>query len=133
MEYFRETAFGQVARLVAGNKILQLQYEEERNPELWRTYINEAKSANAARYGQVEPPEKEDAGRRSVSDTESQVVETGSFRDSSTTIVSEGHEYNDVTGLIVDPEKGKNVNVVDFLPNDPEVGYMEQIVWFQSY
>ncbi|KAF6824290.1 multidrug resistance protein [Colletotrichum musicola] len=119
METFRDTAFGQIARLTTGNKIPQLQYEEERNPELWRAYINEAKSANAARYGQVEPPEKEDADRRSVDDAESQITERNSFN-SSTTIVSDGQEYNDVTGLVVDPERGKNVSVVDFLPNDPE-------------
>jgi hypothetical protein len=54
----RDTAFGQIVRLVSGRRFFK--YSEEENHELWKSFIDEKKSANLARHGTVEPPEDDD-------------------------------------------------------------------------
>ena len=56
----RDTAFGQIVRVVSGRRFFK--YSEEENHELWKQFIDEKKSANLAQHGTVEPPEDGDAG-----------------------------------------------------------------------
>jgi DHA1 family multidrug resistance protein-like MFS transporter len=93
VDLFRDTSCGQILRLISRGKLLQ--YPEERDPELWKKYIHEEKSANFAKYGQVGRPD---------SDDDSQSNGNSDERD--------------------DPEKGKDKTIITFLENDPEVHYL---------
>lgn len=111
-ELVRDTVFGHFLRLVTRNRVLQ--YEEEKNPELWQQYIHKEKSANMAVHGQVQAPEGDDEKKQ-----ERQPSDSAS---SSSTAVGEGQQ--DLRqGKKVDQEKGSDALVVDWWgPTDPEVG-----------
>lgn len=99
-----------------------LLYEEEKNPELWKKYVNKDKSANMAVHGATQPPddvkEKEDGQEESDSQ---QPRHRGSNSSSSTQVASD-QEINKASGKPLDKEKGKDVFVVDWWgPDDPEV------------
>ncbi|OHF04259.1 multidrug resistance protein [Colletotrichum orchidophilum] len=117
MELLRDAAFGHIVRFVTRGKLRQFQYYEEQNPELWRDYVDADKTANIARYGQVEIPEKE---FDQTKDEEGFPWGRGASVESDRTRVPGDEEYNELSGTRVDPEKGKNINLVAFLPNDPE-------------
>jgi MFS transporter, DHA1 family, multidrug resistance protein len=126
-ELIRDTAFGQLVRLVSRNRYFQ--FPEERNPSLWKKYVNVEKSANAARYGQLEEPEneveedsekykRENDGMRH----QHQQDATRSTRSNERSPSSQSTAVNSIAGVRVDPEKGKDVHVVDWYgPDDPEV------------
>ncbi|KXH52139.1 multidrug resistance protein [Colletotrichum nymphaeae SA-01] len=117
MELLRDTAFGHVVRFVTKSKLRQFQYYEERYPEVWREYVDADKTANVARYGQVEPPDKESDETKNEDD---ELWRGGASFDSARTRVPGDEEYNELSGTRIDPEKGKNIHLVSFLPNDPE-------------
>ncbi|KXH28995.1 multidrug resistance protein [Colletotrichum simmondsii] len=117
MELLRDTAFGHVVRFVAKGKLRQFQYYEERYPEVWREYVDTDKTANVARYGQVEPPEKQFDETKNEDD---EFWKRVASIDSARTRVPGDEEYNELSGTRIDPEKGKNIHLVAFLPNDPE-------------
>lgn len=118
MDLLRDTAFGHVVRFVTRGKLKQFQYYEERHPEVWREYVDADKTANVARFGQVEPPEKEIDENKNGDDD---IWRRGASIDSARTRVPGDEEYNELSGTRIDPEKGKNIHLVAFLPNDPEV------------
>ncbi|KAJ3941203.1 GTPase-activating protein [Colletotrichum fioriniae] len=117
MDLLRDTAFGHVVRFVTRGKLKQFQYYEERHPEVWREYVDADKTANVARFGQVEPPEKEIDENKNGDDD---IWRRGASIDSARTRVPGDEEYNELSGTRIDPEKGKNIHLVAFLPNDPE-------------
>jgi DHA1 family multidrug resistance protein-like MFS transporter len=111
----RDTAFGQIVRVVSGRRYFK--YPEEENPELWKKFIDKEKSANLAHHGTVDPPEDDeksnaDSDRRPREDSDS----------SSRTHVGGGETINEVSGAKVDPENGKDINLVSWYgPDDPEM------------
>lgn len=128
IELFRETACGQLIRLVTRNKYLQ--YPEEKNPELWRKFVNKDKSSNMARYGQPDEPqpENEDDEKKDDDDDNDSSEKGGDSADPASAEDHRGVErqesrYNDASGVKVDPEKGKDVTMIDWDgdddPNNP--------------
>ncbi len=123
-ELIRDTVLGHLLRLVSKGKILP--YEEEQDPLLWRRYIDTEKSGRMAHHGHIGEEEK----------TKEQDVDNGGprrnyedvSRGSSTTgAASHDAPRNEVSGVKIDPEKGKDVTVVTwFSEDDPEVSSLTQ-------
>lgn len=127
-ELIRDTAFGQIVRLVTRGKFLK--YAEEREPERWKWYVDEEKSGNLAHHGSLEPAKTNETtgsndGLRGIRTREGIPGWENSSRnrepsDSSqqTRTPEDGAEYNEASGKKVHPEKGKNIHLVTFMPDD---------------
>jgi len=133
----RDSAFGHIVRFVTRNKYFQ--FEEERDPSIAIRYYNTEKTRNIAKYGKTSVPEEEqknekrkpsDSAKRSGADAQldqSQQLpppahhpSTGSIGSEETT-VDMNRQVSNVTGTPVDPERGRDLTVVDWDgPNDPE-------------
>jgi len=111
-DLIRDSAFGHIVRLVSKGKLFP--YDEEKDPELWKKYLNEEKSGHAAYHGRTEAPEQDvdelhqARGLRAREGNDSEA--------SSRTEVAEG--FNEASGVRVDPEKGKDVNIIDWDGDD---------------
>lgn len=114
-DLIRDSPFGHVVRLVSRGKLFP--YPEESDPNKWKQYVHKEKSGYMAHHGTAEPPEEESeelSQMRGVRTREANDSET-----SSRTHVGEG--FNEGSGVRVDPEKGKDKNVIDWDgPNDPQ-------------
>lgn len=127
-ELIRDSCFGQIVRLLSRRRCFQ--YIEERDPSVWKRYIEEDMSANAAHHGTVGPPEEglttaelRAQGIGGVRTREARGSHRRSSTSSYTAIAQEGHFYNHASGVKLDPEKGKDIHVVSwFGDDDPEVG-----------
>ncbi|KAJ0316065.1 hypothetical protein Brms1b_005720 [Colletotrichum noveboracense] len=94
MDLLHDTPFGILLNFLARGKIKQLQYYEEKNPEIWRRYIEpDASDRSIANSSQEGVPERAEGA--------SQV-------------------QSEVTDVRVDSEKGEDMRLVEFLPGDPE-------------
>ena len=109
-ELVRDTVFGHTVRLITKGKYMQ--YAEERDPKLWKQYINREQSKNMALFGNPEgiEPEKQET----------------SSEGSSPSRAAEQREHNQlhstITAQRVDTEKGRDVTMVTWYgDNDPEV------------
>lgn len=118
-DLIRDSAFGHIVRLVSKGKLFP--YDEEKDPELWKKYLNEEKSGHAAYHGRTEAPEQDvdelhqARGLRAREGNDSEA--------SSRTEVAEG--FNEASGVRVDPEKGKDVNIIDWDgDDDPHVCFL---------
>jgi hypothetical protein len=113
-DLIRDSPFGHCVRLVTRNKCFQ--YPEEKDPSLWKKYVNQEKSGYVAHHGNTQPPEEAEEElqhARGVRDREDS--ETSSH-------THVGEDYNHASGVRVDPEKGKDQHVIDwFGPDDPAV------------
>ncbi|TVY93904.1 Caffeine resistance protein [Lachnellula willkommii] len=116
-ELVRDTCFGHVLRLATGGRVLQ--YEEDIDPSLWERYIDKEKSGRMAHHGHTAEEEKNEENSGSnddVSDQRQTAAEhnqPSSSRDTSDTRVgSQDQQRNDPSGVIVDPEKGRDVSIV---------------------
>lgn len=117
---FRDTFFGHVLRYISGQRLLP--YEEDKDPSIWQKYVHKEKTARIARQGHT--------GEGGV-DEEKDADTAGP--DSAGTGSPNGDQdgtHNEVSGVKVDPEKGKDVNIIDwFGPDDPEVIYPQNVRW----
>lgn len=134
-ELLRDTAFGHLIRLVFGKRYFQ--YSEEKDPELWKKYLHEEKSGYVAHHGTVEPhADGEDSdteepptpgigGVRTRDDRAREDAEVYDSTSSSHTCVNDnGATYNMASGRKIDPEKGRDLYIVEWNgPDDPEVRY----------
>jgi DHA1 family multidrug resistance protein-like MFS transporter len=117
----RDTAFGQILRLITKNRILQ--YPEEQDPEHWKKYLNEEKSGYIAHHGTAEPPEDDELRQelqnaRGVRNRDAEGDSPADSRDSMAT----GTTINEASGVAVDQEKGRDKNLIDWYgSDDPEV------------
>ncbi|GKT56050.1 multidrug resistance protein [Colletotrichum tofieldiae] len=120
MEFFRDTAFGNIIRFVTGGRIRQLQYYEEQSPNSWRKYVNEEKCANAVGYSQFERTgngvEKND---RVENNDDTYQRRAGSVDTARTIVPGEGN-FDNVSSTSIDSEKERSNQIIEFLPNDPE-------------
>jgi len=112
-DLIRDSPFGHIVRLVTRNKVFQ--YPEERDPELWKKYVHKEKSAHMAHHGNTKKPDEDVPELRNLRGIRSRENENASSR-SSTTAVPDGH--NEASGMKVDPEKGKDKNVIDWFGDD---------------
>ena len=119
-ELIRDTVFSHLVRLVTKGRVLQ--YAEEKDPSLWKRYLDHDQTKNMAIYGKPEgtPEEKREketspAGNKNVS---------SSSEESSRTRSGDGEQqlHSTITGQKIDPEKGRDTSMVTwFGDNDPEV------------
>jgi DHA1 family multidrug resistance protein-like MFS transporter len=138
-ETLRDTVFGQLLRAVFGHEILP--YPEELDPSIWQKYVHVDKSGWMARHGTTEPhnylidklkADDESKGPRlqanKVNDLEAPTSQSLS-RASSTSENSETRLVNEISGIVVDPAKGKDVYVVDWSgTDDPQVRDLRFVV-----
>lgn len=118
LDLIRDSAFGHCVRLVTRGKYLQ--YPEERDPEVWKKYVSHEKSGYAAYHGKTHPPE--DNAQEALDElAQAHGVRSREQRhDSDATNVE--HGINEASGVRVDPEKGKDLHVIDWYgPDDPQV------------
>jgi DHA1 family multidrug resistance protein-like MFS transporter len=117
-DLIRDSAFGHCVRLVTKRKYLQ--YPEEKDPEIWKKYISHEKSAYMAYHGSVTAPENAGEIDELTQAHGIRSREQGNDSDTSSRTVGDG--INEASGVRVDPEKGKDIHVVDWYgPDDPQV------------
>lgn len=117
-ELVRDTVVGHLLRLATREKVLQ--YEEERDQSLWKRYVDKKKSGRMAHHGNVEEEEKEETGDTSDDNTQEQqragIAEGNTISDtrnsSDTRVGGREAQRNEVSGVPVDPEKGRDVSIV---------------------
>ncbi|OCK86379.1 benomyl/methotrexate resistance protein [Lepidopterella palustris CBS 459.81] len=120
-DLIRDSAFGHLVRLASGNKYFQ--YPEERDLSVWKKFVHKEKSGNFAHHGHVGPHGDD-------SDSDDQPVQgLGGVRtrnsvssdSSKTELPDDSYTYNIASGVRVDPEKGRDIHIVDwFGPDDPD-------------
>ena len=115
-ELIRDTVFGHFVRLITNHRCLQ--YAEERDPKLWKQYLDREQTKNMALYGNTNGPSEDEK-------PEKEGVNTPSGESSETKVEEEEREQqlsSTITGQAIDPEKGRDVTMVTwFGDNDPEV------------
>lgn len=128
MSFFRDSAFGQIVRLASGNKYFQ--YPDEKNPELWKQAIDEKKSGYLAHHGTTDPPEDDTESlsnlrgmrtRENQNSLQAPPPDRRNLSDSDSQRTQVPDDVNLASGVKVDPEKGKDINLVGWYgPDDPE-------------
>lgn len=117
-DFFIDTTAGQIIRLATGSRFLK--YAEERDPSLVEKYINAEKSGNLARTGttQSSAPEKE----KDIDSPDDAVPDRSKSATSSRSTLQDPNALVNVpSGQAVDPERGRDGDVVDWYgPDDPE-------------
>ena len=128
-DLFRDTVFGYVVRFITKGRYLQ--FVEEKDPSIWKQYIDRNQTKNMALYGHPDdesPGEKQESESAQVSETPSQangnVNGADLSEESSQTRAGDGeHQLSStMTGQKIGPEKGRDVTMVTwFGDDDPEV------------
>lgn len=115
-ELLRDTAFGHLLRFVTKGRVLK--HLEDTDPSIVKKYVHKEKSGRMAHHGHTGEYD-EDKERQ---DNEESPTESPNTSD--TRIASSQHStavHNNASGVKVDPEKGRNVDIVDWAgPDDPE-------------
>jgi DHA1 family multidrug resistance protein-like MFS transporter len=116
IDTIRDTSFGHILRSLFGPKILP--YPEELDSSLWQKYVHVEKSGLMAHHGTTRPDndflaeERELQGERIDEESGGQTM----FDNSRITLV------NEISGVHINSEKGKDIDVVDWSgPDDPDV------------
>ena len=126
-DLIRDTACGQLIRLISGNKFLK--FPEEEDPSIWTRFIDEKKSGYLAHHGDTEPPEDgaEMEGLGGVRTRENQYAfytpprlfsleRTASYNSRAGSV-----RINEASGIKVDSEKGRDIHLVTWWgDSDPE-------------
>ena len=126
-DMIRDSFFGHIIRLVSRNKAFQ--YPEEKDISVAERYYNTEKTKNIARYGQTTVSDDQNKENKSKDETDSEPKSNAApdragsdSDDSQSTRVDMNRQVSNVTGTPVDPEKGRDLTIVDWDgPNDPEV------------
>ena len=115
-ELMRDTVFGHFVRLITKHRYFQ--YAEERDPKLWKQYLDREQTRNMALHGNTNGPPIDD-------NSEKEIVNTPSDVSSDARVGGEEPEQqlsSTITGQVIDPEKGRDVTMVTwFGDKDPEV------------
>lgn len=126
-ELVRDTIVGHALRMFTKSRVLP--YEEECDPELWKRYISREKTGQMAHHGHLGEEEKEGKdgekdGEGEDSEGQSPDARHSSRNSADTRVNSQDQDVgkNSLTGHPVDPEKGKDMTIVDWYSDtDPEV------------
>ena len=116
IELMRDTVSGHFVRLITKQRYFQ--YAEERDPKLWKQYLDREQTRNMALHGNTNGPSGDENSEKEIINTPSSV---------SSDARAEGEEpgqqlSSTITGQVIDPEKGRDVTMVTwFGDNDPEV------------
>ena len=115
----RDTLFGHFLRFVSGGRLLS--YAEERDPSIYQKYINADKSGNLAATGTTQPQSREPQDGSTKETAESPARPDISSQRSESTKADSSPVINGPSGKRVDPEKGRDIELVDWYgPDDPE-------------
>ncbi|KAL3427817.1 multidrug resistance protein [Phlyctema vagabunda] len=119
-ELVRDTVLGHALRLASRGKILP--YAEDRDPSLWERYVDKDASGRMAHHGHLGEAEKDEAANKGNGNQPTPQTAGVPRRSSDTAIDGpERRQINSVSGVPVDPEKGKDVTMVTwFSDDDPE-------------
>ena len=132
-ELIRDTVFGHILRFLTKGKVLQ--YAEEKDPSLWKQYLDRDQTKHMALYGHTgdETPEEKQERESSPTDgTQSSGNGNGNGKeakhsDESSRSCAEGGEpplSSTITGQKIDPEKGRDTTIVTWYgDNDQEVPF----------
>ena len=130
-DLIRDTVFGHLLRFLTNGRVLQ--YAEEKDPSLWKQYLDRDQTKNMAMYGHTGDGEPEEKQERESSPTgETQSSDNGNGKeaklsdDSSRSRADDGEPplSSTITGQKVDPEKGRDTTIVTwFGDNDQEVPF----------
>lgn len=130
-DLFRDTVFGHAVRFFT--KGTYFQFAEEKDPSIWKQYVDRNQIKNMALYGQPDdgpPEEKPQHESAPISETQSHANGNGIgnganlSEESSQTRAEDGDQQlsSTMTGQKIDPEKGRDVTRVTwFGDKDPEV------------
>ena len=117
-ELIRDTVFGHCVRFITKGRVLQ--YAEEKDPSLWKQYIDRDQTINMALYGNpqgTEPEEKKHEGDTSPSSEDSSQTRAGDVNQR-----EHNQLHSTITAQRVDTEKGRDTTMVTwFGDDDPEV------------
>ena len=128
-DLIRDTVFGHLLRYITKGRVLQ--YMEERDPSLWKQYIDREQTYNMAMYGHPELALHEQKEKDSQAQTpmdQSDNIRTPSDRSASTltqekTQIDRQHQlHSALTNQRVDTERGRDATMVSWWgEDDPEV------------
>ncbi len=124
-ELMRDTVFGHFVRLVTRNRYFQ--YAEEKDPSLWKQFLDREQTRNMARYGHPEltPEEQKEVDAANLTPAQNSNDATPSGTSDHSLDKEETHEpqmHTTITGQRVDTEKGRDASMVTwFGDNDPEM------------
>lgn len=130
-ELIRDTAFGHLIRFVSRGKYLK--YQEEADPSIWTRFIDEKKSGYLAHHGDTNAPEdgaemegiggirtRDDRYTLEPPANRQSMVRSGSGSTSRTRVGDDNSHVNEVSGIKIDPEKGRDLHMVSWYgPDDP--------------
>lgn len=120
-DLIRDSPFGQVLRFITRDHILR--YPEEKDPSIYEKCLAAGidKTNMLQRYGTLHPPSPEESEKSRTDSDNAPIPDSNSTRASSTTQFG-GDEArpNGETSPSTDPEKGRDVEMIDWLPNDPD-------------
>ena len=116
-DYFHDTVFSQIVRLISGKRLLQ--FPDELDPDLWKLYVQKESTAASSTSGEQNIlGEPNDHAAASVSDGSEKPQDRG-------TGISSEQDLEDkqaVNQEITSHEKTKDVILVDWYgPDDREV------------
>lgn len=122
-ELIRDTVFGHLCRLLTGKRVLQ--FIEEKNPSIVDEYIHREKSDHMRHHGAPELQEEDgekDGSKEEGEQAEERQRDARRSSGSSQTRVAGLEDANEGSKQKVDPEKGRDVDVVHwFDEHDQEV------------
>ncbi len=128
-DLFRDTVFGHAVRFFTKGRFFK--FAEEKDPSLWKQYLDRNQTRNMALHGHPggeNPEEKQERESAPVSETQSHANSNGngahlSEESSQTRAGDTEHQMSTtITGQKIDPEKGRDITMVTwFGDDDPEV------------
>ena len=126
-ELIRDTVFGHILRFLTKGKVLQ--YAEEKDPSLWKQYLDRDQTKNMALYGHTgdeTPEEKQERESSPTDETQSNGNGNGKEAklsdDSSRSRAEDGEPplSSTITGQKIDPEKGRDTTIVTWYGDDDQ-------------
>ncbi|KAH8434334.1 MFS transporter [Aspergillus melleus] len=107
----QDSIFGHAVRILTNRRFFR--YAEEKDPSLWHRYVNVEKSSRLAYHGRMDSVTIPEDHQLAHSETVARIP--------SSAWTHHGHKYQGLTGVRINPEKGKDVNVIDWWDeDDPE-------------
>lgn len=109
----QDSIVGHAIRLLSKGRIFK--YAEERDPSLWKQYTNKEKSSRMAYHGRMDSIGDADGIADGVTRSSSRSSSIQSMgRIPSSGWSDGGNHFQGLTGMQIDPEKGKDVYLIDW-------------------
>lgn len=109
----QDSTVGHVIRFLSKGRIFK--YAEERDPLLWKQYTNKEKSSRMAYHGRMDSIRDADGiadGVTRSSSRSSRIESMGRIPSSGWS--DSGNRFQGLTGMRIDPEKGRDVYLIDW-------------------